>query len=205
MEIYMKKILRTICILVSLLCVVFSAVACGEKNEFTGWQTQAKQSGDSRLVYVAELSLGSTNVDVAEIWVNVSNLKVKSTIITLKLAKSTSSVKTLECPVAKSAIKESKDGWIQLYFDSAVTCKTVTVEVVDEMMINEICFVKKDGKLATVTFSKGGVKASTSGKLYTKAELDALTEGHIAYNENPAYNIVDEQSKFPIEKIQTKG
>ena len=72
-------------------------------------------------------------------------------------------------------------------------------------MINEICFVKKDGKLATVTFSKGGVKASTSGKLYTKAELDALTEGHIAYNENPAYNIVDEQSKFPIEKIQTKG
>lgn len=201
----MKKFFKFMCVVLSVLTFAFCATACGDKAEFTYWQTEAKQAGDSRLVYVAELSFGSTNVDITEVWVNVSNFKAQSSIITLKLAKTSTSVTTLECPITSANVKEAKDGWIQLYFSKAVACKTVSVEVVDVMSVNEIVFIKSDAKVANVTFTQGGVKVgSSSANLYNKAELDALAENNLAYSKNPAYNVIDEQDKFPVEKIQTK-
>ena len=201
----MKKFFKLLCIALSVLTIAFCATACGDKVEYTYWQTEAKQAGDSRLVYVAELSFGSTNVDIAEVWVNVSNFKAKSSIITLKLAKTTTSVTTVECPITSETVKEAKDGWVQLVVDKNVTCKSVTIEVVDVMQINEIVFIKSDAKLAKLTFTKGGVKVGTSSaNLYTESELKALAETNLAYSENPAFNVIDEQDKFPVEKIQTK-
>ena len=61
--------------------------------------------------------------------------------------------------------------------------------------------------MLTPLFGQGGVKVSSSGNsgnLYTKEQLDSISESDPAYNENPAYNIVDEQDRFPVSLIKTQ-
>ncbi len=198
----MKKIIKLLCVTLSLLLLSFSATAC-DKEEYSYWQITAKQVGEVRLTHVAELSFGSSNIEITEVWANISGFKAQSTTITLIFTKTSSSKTTKECAVTSSQIKNSEDGWIQLYFGDAITCKSVTVEIVDTMKMNEMYFVKSDAKSATPTFTKGGVRASNSANLYTKAELEKLTESDMAYSENPSFNVIDEQDKFPVEKIQT--
>jgi hypothetical protein len=198
----MKKIISLLCVLLVVTCLSLSMTACNN-SKYTYWQVEARESGESRLVHVADLSYGSTNIDVTEVWINLSKFKAESTVITLTFFKSTSTKTTKECPVKASDVKSAKDGWVLLYLDSSVTCKSVTVEIVDTMQVNEICFVKSNGKLANVTFTKGGVKLGSSENLYAKNELEKLAETNPAYNEYPAFNIIDEQDKFPVEKIKT--
>ena len=215
----MKKTVKLLCVLLSTLMLAFSFVACGDAVEYSYWQTYTKKAGESKLAYVSELSFGSSAVDVTEVWVNVSGLKEETANIHLLFAKSTTSTTPIDCPIYASKIKESKDGWIQIYYfadalnnDSSsgtaayVSAKGVSIEIVSEMQINEIVFIKADGTLIVPTFTQGGVKIldSNSANLYTKSELEKLAENNLAYNENPAYNVIDEQDKFPVEKIQTK-
>ena len=199
----MKKIVKLLCIVLSLLTIACCSVACGEKEEYSYWQTQAKQAGESRMVYTAELSFGTSNINLVECWINISNFKAQSTNITVRLSTSTTATpKTIQKSVTSQQVKDSEDGWVKLDFGSEVSCKIAVIEIVDEMRVNEIVFVKADGKLATITFTKGGVKAGSSANLYTKAELEALVEGNLAYSEHYAFNIIDEQDKFPLSKIQ---
>ena len=204
----MKKLSKLLSILLAVFLLSLSVVACDKGEEYTYWQTEAKASGETRLIYVAELSFGSSNVDIAEIWINVSDFKAKDSTITINLSKSsTSTPETLNCSLNATDVKEAEDGWIQIYMGASKSCKIATIEVVDAMKINEICFIKKDGKLANVTFTQGGVKVKGSAKLYNKADHATLTEDDYVYNEdgNYSFNIIDEQDKFPIEKIETKA
>ena len=208
MENKMKKLIKLLSVILTVFLLSLSVVACDKGEDYTCWQTEAKESGETRLIYVAELSFGSSNVDIAEIWINVSDFKAQTSTITINLSKTTSSTPTaLSCPLNSTQVKEAEDGWIQIYKGSSVSCKIASIEVVDSMKINEICFIKKDGKLATVTFTQGGVKVKGSAKVYNKAGHEALTENDYAYNKdgNYSFNIIDEQDKFPTEKIQTKA
>lgn len=202
----MKKLVKLLCMTLTLVILFACTTACSDKVEYTYWQTEAKQAGEARMIYSAELSLGSSNVDITEIWVNLDDMKCDNTTITIELLKtSTSTPTTLQCPVKAKDVKDSEDGWVQLYFDKSVSCKIVIIEIVDAMKVNEIYFVKKDGKGATPTFTKGGVRVNSSANLYDKTGLETLAESNLAYSENPAFNIIDEQDKFPVEKIQTQG
>ena len=74
------------------------------------------------------------------------------------------------------------------------------------MSLNEIVFVGKNGKLLDVSFMEGGVRpnGSTSGNVYAENELKSIDKNDPAYSEYPAYNIIDEQDKFPTELITYK-
>ena len=211
MENIMKKLIKLLCALISVLMLTVGFTACDNGGDYTYWQTYAYEANDAskaKLAYVSELSFGSSAVDVTEVWVNISKMKDENANITLLFASSTTSSKTIECPVYASKVKQSKDGWIQLYYDElcSVSAKGVSIEIVNEMRINEIVFIKEGGSVISATFSQGGVKIvdSNSANLYSKSELEALPETNPAYNVNPAFNVIDEQDKFPVEKIQTK-
>lgn len=200
----MKKLfIKLFALILSLSCVL-SLTACGES--YTYWQTSGKQSDDLRLVYVSEISLGTSTVELTEIWVNVSKLKPASTTLTLVLSNSSTSLKTINYDLTSEEVRKAKDGWVNVYFDEVVKCNKVSVQAVDEMRINEVVCIKSDATVIEASFSQGGVKISGTGKsenIYNKEELEALTESDPAYSENPAFNIVDEQDKFPTELIKT--
>ena len=200
----MKKLLIAFLTLILSFSATFALTACGE--DYTYWQISGKQSDDIRLVYVSQLSLGTSTVELTEIWVNVSKLKPATTTLTFVLSNSSTTVKTVNYELTSTALKDAKDGWINVYFGEVVKCSKVTVSAVDEMRINEVVFVKSDATLIVPTFTEGGVKISGSGKsenIYDREKLESLTESDPAYNENPAFNIIDEQDKFPTEYIKT--
>ncbi len=208
----MKKLTKIFAILCAIICLSLTFTACS-KEEYTYWQTDRKAAGSTLLEYTAEISFGSSNIKVTEIWINLSNVDFnpssKETTISVKLLKSSSTATptVLPCKVSADDLKNSKDGWVQIYFsETAVEAKTVTISVVDKMRVNEVCFVKENGMLATLTFSKAGVMAGSLGKLYTQSELEALADSEYAYdkNGNYAFNLIDEQEKFPLEYIQTQ-
>ena len=211
MENNMKKFIKLLCALLSVLVLSAGFTACDNGEDYTYWQTYAYEANDSskaKLAYVSELSFGKKMKNKHLNYVNISKMKDENANITLLFASSSTSSKTKECPVYASKVKESKDGWIQLYYDElgSVSAKGVSIEIVNEMRINEIVFIKDDGSVIKSTFTQGGVKIvdSNSANLYSKSELEALAETNPAYNANPAFNVIDEQSKFPVEKIQTK-
>ena len=204
----MKRFLSVLFAIVISVSAMFCLTACGEKYSY--WQIVAMDDGadlsTARLVSVSELSFGNSYVEITEIWVNVSDLRLNNATVSFVLSNASSTTVTHSYELTAEAIKQSKDGWINMYYGEAKKATKASVEVFEEMRINEVVFIKADGSIAEVTFSRGGVKAS-SGKseaIYDKAGLDALTEGAYAYNENPCYNIVDEQDKFPVEYIKTK-
>ena len=204
----MKKVLGIICAIVLCVTACISLCGCGEEK-YTYWQISGRESNEVRLVYVSELSLSASSTGVTEVWVNISNLKPNSTVLTVVFANSSSTVKTLNLDVTADMIKKAKadEGWINLYFGEEIKCTKATVQAIDQMRINEIVFIKSDATMLTPLFGQGGVKVSSSGNsgnLYTKEQLDSISESDPAYNENPAYNIVDEQDRFPVSLIKTQ-
>ncbi len=202
----MKKLISILLTVVVAVCCL-SFAACGG-TKFTYWQTEGKESADgTRLSYVANLSFDSTKV--TQIWINVSDLKPDKTTIAIDLKSSSSSTnlaKSFKPDITKSMISESKkntEGWINIYDgDETSSCGYLTITVTDELKFNEIVLFAKDNKQIKLTFSEGGVKAgSSSESIFNKDKLDSLVEGDLAYNEYPAYNIVDEQDSFPTELL----
>ena len=209
----MKKLTKIFAVFCAIICISFAFTACS-KEEYSYWQTERQAAGETILEYTAELSFGSSNIKVKEIWINLSKVSFdpasKQTTIEIELLKSgtNQTPSILTCNVTEDDLKNSKDGWVQLYLnDEGIDCKQATVIVVDKMRINEICFVKENATLATVSFSKAGVMTGNQGTLYTREQLEALQEGMPAYNKNGnyAFNLVDEQDKFPLEYIQTQA
>lgn len=203
----MKKLLSIILTVVVAVCC-FSFAACGS-TEFTYWQTEGKEDADgTRLSYVATLSFDSSKV--AQIWINVSDLKPDETTLSIELkstATSSSTVKSINFDVTKSMISENKkdsDGWMRVYNgDETSSCKILNITVKDELRFNEIVLFNGSGEQIKLSFSEGGVKAGSASELvFNQEQLDALVEGNLAYNEHPAYNIVDEQDSFPSEFLK---
>ena len=209
----MKKLTKIFAVFCAIICLSLAFTGCS-KEEYSYWQTERQIAGENTLEYTAELSFGSSNIKVKEIWVNLSKVEFnpssKQTTIEIELLKSgtNQTPSILTCNVTEEELKNSKDGWVQLYLnDEGIDCKQATVIVVDKMHVNEICFIKADATLSATTFSKAGVKAGNQGKLYTHEELEGLSENEPAYdaNGNYAFNLVDEQDKFPLEYIQTQA
>lgn len=201
----MKKILSIIIAFTLSLTALFSLTACS--GSYTYWQTEGKQSGEDRLIYISKVSFGSSTVELTEIWINVSNLKPSSTTLTFELLNSSSVIDTIDFELTSDMIKSAKDGWINVYFGNAVRCSKVSVMAIDQMRINEVVFIKSDATLIEPEFSQGGVKVSgaNSENLYDREKLESITETDPAYSENPAYNIIDEQDKFPVKYIKTEA
>ena len=214
----MKKLTKIFALICALICLSVSAVACSNEK-YTYWQTERKVAGETTLKYTAEITFGSSTVKVSEIWINLSNVdfdpKLKTTVISLELVKSSSSSdksENIDYTLTSDELKKSKDGWIRIYFAtedeeddaSPISCNSALLKIVDKMHVNEICFINNNGKLISVNFSKAGVVAGKSSNLYSKDELEALTEGYVYdKNGNYAFNLVDEQDKFPLEYIKT--
>ncbi len=204
----MKKVIALFTTLLLAFGMTFMFAGCGNKTEYSYWEIKAKQAADSRLTFVSELSFGSSYVEISEVWLNVSDIAGSGADVTLKFYKSSTLKKTLTYRISSDSLKKSSDGWLNAYCDTAIECTKVEISVIDSMKFNEICFIKSNAKLADVTFTQGGVKSSTSdtsANIYDKTALDALAENDIAYNKHPAYNIIDEQDKFPLEYIKTKA
>lgn len=207
-EIIMKKVISLLITLLLAFGMTFAFAGCGNKTEYSYWEIKAKQAADSRLTFVSELSFGSSYVEIGEVWLNVSDISGNGVDVTLQFYKSSTLKKTWTYRISSDALKKSESGWLNAYFDTAIECTKVVVSVIDSMKFNEICFINSDAKLASLTFTQGGVKSSTSDKsanIYDRATLDKLDENDIAYNKYPAYNIIDEQDKFPLEYIKTKA
>ncbi|MBQ7408807.1 MAG: hypothetical protein IJW13_06020 [Clostridia bacterium] len=198
----MKKIFKAICLLLT--AVLMLACSACNKVEYTYWQITGQEAGESRLTYVCELSFGSSAIEIKEVWINVSDLKSDGTTVNMVFKKSSTTSETLNAPLTMKEVKNSKTGWFKIFEASegeAFEATSVTISVIDTMQFNEVYFVKADGKAATPSFTQGGVKISgNSSNIYNKDELDNLAPGNLAYNENPAYNIIDEQDKFTSEQ-----
>ena len=74
----MKKLIKLLCALISVLMLTVGFTACDNGGDYTYWQTYAYEANDAskaKLAYVSELSFGSSAVDVTEVWVNISKMK----------------------------------------------------------------------------------------------------------------------------------
>lgn len=199
----MKKII-SILLSVFLAVACFSFVGCGN-SKYSYWQTEGRKDAEENLLLnVAELTFSS--VKVSQVWINVSDLKPEETSIQLDLyGTSSTAVKKISAKITRSEISKSakKQGWINVFSDvTSKNCSKINIQVSDTLKFNEVVLVNEDGELIKLTFSKGGVKMDTSENIYTEDQLKKLDKSDMAYSENPAYNIVDEQDKFPTEYIE---
>ncbi len=191
--------------MVATLCI--SLVSCGD-NGLNGWKTVAKESDDGvALEYVAKVDTSATKT-VCEVWCNVSGISGETSFAVDLLDYNSKSKHKIIETVNSAKLKESQDGWINLYTGSGYDCHYALITTCDTISINEIVLIGKDGKLLDLTFVEGGVRpegAEKGGNVYSQEKLDALTPLDPAYSEHPAYRLIDEQDKFPVELIKTKG
>lgn len=199
----MKKLI-SILLTVFLAVACFSFVGCGG-SKYVYWQTEGRKDADENLLLnVSELSFSS--VKVSQVWVNISDLKPEETTVQLDLyGTSSTAVKKISAKITKSDISNSgkKQGWINVLSEvTAKNCSRIVIQVSDTLKFNEIVLVNEDGMLIDLSFSKGGVKMDSSENIYTEEELKKLDKSDMAYSENPAFNIIGEQDKFPVEYIE---
>lgn len=202
----MKKFISKITAAALAFALAFSFAACGD-NGLNGWKTVAKAASDgTALQYVSKIQVSSSStVGVYEVWFNASGISGEVTFAVDFLSYS-SSVKKIEGKVSSEILKASHGGWVNLCKDIEIKCNRVLITTCDTMSLNEIVFVGKNGKLLDVSFMEGGVRpnGSTSGNVYGENELKSIDKNNPAYSEYPAYNIIDEQDKFPAELITYK-
>lgn len=219
----MKKFFSAIIAAMLIACCALPFAGCA--NKWSGWKTVAKKSDDARLEYVCKLKLADASTEVVEAWINVS--VENDCQVTVDMQNYQTSRKKVTLNLTKSDVKKAKDGWILVACDFSEKCTRAVISTYDTLTVNEIVFFttesKKDengkevkdekgnvikvAKMLTPTFEKGGVQVSTAegkGESFysSKEELKELSKSDPAYTEFPAYNVIDEQSKFPKELIK---
>lgn len=203
----MKKLFKKLFALALASTMCFSLAACGD-NGLNGWKTVAKSASSEgvALEYVAKLEFQSGMSNVREAWYNISGIS-GDVSFTVTLLNYSTTVKTVTSTVTSATLKQAKNGWINLLTGVNYSCNKVLITTCDSLSLNEIVFVGNDGKLIGLEFTEGGVRPSGSekGNIYSESELKALTEKNPAYSEHPAYNLIDEQDKFPAELITFKA
>lgn len=205
----MKKLIKKLFALTLTAALCFSLTACGD-NGLNGWKTVAKTASSDgvKLEYVAKLEFSSGSIlEVREAWFNASGLKGDASINVTLLNYTTKVKEIKDFAVTSATLKESKNGWVNLLKGVSYKCNKVLITTCDTISLNEIVFIGEDGKLIDLSFTEGGVRPSGSenGNIYSESELNALTEKNPAYSEHPAYNLIDEQDKFPTELITFKA
>ena len=219
----MKKFFSAVIAAILIACCALPLAGCA--NKWSGWKTVSKKSGEARLEYVCELKLADSSTEVVEAWINVS--VENDCQVTVDMKNYSTSKKKVTLNLAKSDVKKAKDGWILIASDFSEKCTRAVISTYDTLTVNEIVFFttenKKDdngkevkdeqgnvikvAKMLTPSFERGGVQVSTDkgkGESFysSKEELAALSKSDPAYTEFPAYNVIDEQSKFPTELIK---
>lgn len=206
METVMKKMIGKVCSLMLVLTIIFAFSACGGED-YSYWQITARENDGARLISVAEMSFSSSSKDITEVWLNVSDLKCSETSVDVYLYKTSSTVgKKISYTLSQDQIKKASKGWLNIYFGDAITTTKVVVNARDTMRINELVVFSKDGEIAPLSLSQGGIKVSNSdinANMYTEEELKNLDKNNQAYSEYPAFNICDEPEKFPIDLRKT--
>lgn len=217
----MKKFFSAVIAAMLIACCALPLAGCA--NKWSGWKTVSKKSGDARLEYVCELKLADSSTEVVEAWINVS--VENDCQVTVDMKNYSTSKKKVTLNLTKSDVKKAKDGWILIASDFSEKCTRAVISTYDTLTVNEIVFFttenKKDAsgndvkdeqgnvikiaKMLTPSFERGGVQVSEGkGESFysSKEELAALSKSDPAYTEFPAYNVIDEQGKFPTELIK---
>lgn len=217
----MKKFFSAFVAAMLIACCAFPLAGCSDK--WSGWKTVAKKSGEARLEYVCELKLADASTEVVEAWINVS--VENDCQVTVDMKNYSTSKKKVTLNLTKSDVKKAKDGWILIASDFSEKCTRAVISTYDTLTVNEIVFITavdrkdkndkvvkdeqgiviRDAKMLALTFEKGGVQVSAGkGESFysSKEELKELSKSDPAYTEFPAYNVIDEQSKFPKELIR---
>ena len=217
----MKKFFSAVIAAMLIACCALPLAGCA--NKWSGWKTVSKKSGEARLEYVCELKLADSSTEVVEAWINVS--VENDCQVTVDMKNYSTSKKKVTLNLTKSDVKKAKDGWILIASDFSEKCTRAVISTYDTLTVNEIVFFttenKKDdngkevkdeqsnvikvAKMLTPSFERGGVQVSEGkGESFysSKEELASLSKSDPAYTEFPAYNVIDEQSKFPTELIK---
>ncbi len=219
----MKKFFSAVIAAMLIACCALPLAGCA--NKWSGWKTVSKKSGEARLEYVCKLKLADASTEVVEAWINVS--VENDCQVTVDMQNYSTSKKKVTLNLTKSDVKKAKDGWILVACDFSEKCTRAVISTYDTLTVNEIVFFttesKKDengkevkdeqgnvikiAKMLTPSFEMGGVQVSTDkgkGESFysSKEELASLSKSDPAYTEFPAYNVIDEQSKFPKELIR---
>jgi len=205
----MKRFTSVLIIVLSVFVACATFTACGNKSDLTTyWQTESKQAGSGenvvRLEYVAELTFSKTRISA--IWINVSDMEAdQSSIIVNLYNTSKNSQGEFRLDLTKNTIRSSSDkkGWIKFDGKCEKDCTKAVITVKDKLRIHEIYLVNDKDEQVKIQLSKGGVKGgSASEMLYSEEELKKLDKSNIAFSEHPAYNIVDEQDKIPVDLLK---
>ena len=216
----MKKFFSAFVAAMLIACCALPLAGCA--NKWSGWKTVSKKSGEARLEYVCELKLADSSTEVVEAWINVS--VENDCQVTVDMKNYSTSKKKVTLNLTKSDVKKAKDGWILIASDFSEKCTRAVISTYDTLTVNEIVFITavdrkendkvvkdeqgiviRDAKMLAPSFERGGVQVSEGkGESFysSKEELAALSKSDPAYTEFPAYNVIDEQSKFPKELIR---
>lgn len=216
----MKKFFSAVIAAMLIACCALPLAGCA--NKWSGWKTVSKKSGEARLEYVCELKLADSSTEVVEAWINVS--VENDCQVTVDMKNYSTSKKKVTLNLTKSDVKKAKDGWILIASDFSEKCTRAVISTYDTLTVNEIVFITavdrkendkvvkdeqgiviRDAKMLAPSFERGGVQVSEGkGESFysSKEELASLSKSDPAYTEFPAYNVIDEQSKFPKELIR---
>lgn len=216
----MKKFFSAFVAAMLIACCALPLAGCA--NKWSGWKTVSKKSGEARLEYVCELKLADSSTEVVEAWINVS--VENDCQVTVDMKNYSTSKKKVTLNLTKSDVKKAKDGWILIASDFSEKCTRAVISTYDTLTVNEIVFITavdrkendkvvkdeqgiviRDAKMLAPSFERGGVQVSEGkGESFysSKEELAALSKSDPAYTEFPAYNVIDEQIKFPKELIR---
>lgn len=193
----MKKILSIILCLITMLGVL-SFTGCGNKNAVgEAWTVNVYDSTTTQKV---GFSLTRNSKNIKEVWINVE--KIQGNLVGITVQKytaqssndreeyfsNTSAATALQqgeisitAQMVKTANKERK-GWIKLNDEAwDKNYNNVLISLKGDIVLREIVFVNMDGEvikasldraLIVVEFDDGSIPKD---KLWTKAELDAIT------------------------------
>lgn len=135
---------------------------------------------------------------VAAIYANLSDLKKKEVKFSVyNGSKSAVTQNTALCnfDLAGKELKNSEDGWIQIYDaekstveSSDVRSKTFYISVSERIRVRELVLLDSDGKVMNYT-----VKGYVLGNVTKDANKSDVKEDNV----NNVYNIADEQKTFP--------
>lgn len=187
----MKKLLRS---LLFLTCFIMLVTATGCSPKYSYWQITKREANTDTEgevdVVINTLQVTLSSSDIAQIWLNISGVKEDSITVGYSFG---STGKVTDKIVTKDFLTNSK-GWYAI--DVSSSYKVLKLTFVDTMRVNEIYFVKKDGKLLEFDFDSYFYRPSksTSAKnTYTEAQLKKLGEPH------SALCAFDEQDDFDFE------
>lgn len=193
----MKKILSIILCVITMFGVL-SFTGCGDKNAVgEAWTVNVYDSTENQKV---GFSLTRNSKNIKEVWINVA--KIQGNLVGITVQKYTAqsansreeyfgntSMSTalqqgeisITAQMVKTANKERK-GWIKLNDDAwDKNYNNVLISLKGDIVLREIVFVNMDGEIIKANLDRALVvvefddDSMPKDKLWTKAELDAIT------------------------------